>query len=92
MACKCFKEREEVIKKSIKAKVEDQLGEVETTGFEHSLWNFTGGDYSPVAMNYQFRYYRKRKNGQNESRKTTADHLVMMNYCPFCGTKFEGEK
>ncbi|UAN50098.1 hypothetical protein KGP26_20455 [Serratia sp. JSRIV002] len=92
MACKCFEKYEESIKESINKKNHDQIGEIVTTGFEHSLWHFSGGDHSPIAMNYQFRYFRKRKNGQNESRLTKADHLVTMNYCPFCGAKFEGDK
>ena len=92
MACNCFKEYDARVKESITKKLGDQIGEIDESRFQHSLWNFGGGDHSPVALNYLFKYFRKRKNGENESRRTTADHLVMMTYCPFCGTKFEGEE
>ncbi|MGQ7806310.1 hypothetical protein ACUN3I_11855 [Hafnia alvei] len=92
MACKCFENTELHCKASIKEKIGNDLGMVAESGFEHSLWNIHGGDRAPVAMNYIFRYYRRRKNGELESRKTNADHLIAMNFCPLCGTKFEGDK
>jgi predicted phosphoadenosine phosphosulfate sulfurtransferase len=92
MACECFKKYEKAVDENIKKKLVESIGEIEISGFENTHWSFSGGDNSPVAMNYRFRYYRKCKDGRNESRLTKADHLVTMNYCPFCGTKFEGEK
>ncbi len=92
MACECFKKTTALFRERISAKIGESLGEIEEANFEHSLWNFSGGDHSPVAMNFKFRYYRKRKNGELESRQTKADTLCIMSYCPLCGTKFEGNE
>ncbi|QHA85575.1 hypothetical protein [Serratia rhizosphaerae] len=91
MACNCFEKTAALFKQHISAKVGDALGEIEEAGFEHSLYNFHGGDHSPVALNFQFRYYRKRKGGGLATNKTKLDHLCIMSYCPLCGTKFEGD-
>lgn len=92
MACKCFTTMADMAKEKLTTRLGDQLGKLAECGFEHSLWHFNGGDHSPVALNYQFRYYRKRKNGENEVRQTKYDHFIYMNYCPLCGTQFEGDK
>jgi hypothetical protein len=41
---------------------------------------------------YTFRYYKRKKNGELEQRQTNGDSKVAINFCPFCGTKFEGNK
>lgn len=92
MACNCFDKTAALFKERITEKVGDTLGEIAESGFENSLWNFNGGDHSPVAMNFKFRYYRKRKGGGLATNQTKADHLCMMSYCPLCGTKFEGDE
>jgi hypothetical protein len=92
MACNCFDKTAALFKERITEKVGDKLGDIAESGFEHFLWNFNGGDHSPVAMNFKFRYYRKRNDGELEVRQTKADHLCVMSYCPLCGTKFEGDE
>lgn len=92
MACNCFEKTTALFKQRISEKVGDALGEIEDAGFENSLYNFNGGDHSPVAMNFKFRYYLKRKGGGLATNPTKADHLCMMSYCPLCGKKFEGDE
>lgn len=90
MACKCFDKVSAACKDAITQRVGPALAEITDAGFEHTLWHFNGGDHSPVALNYRFRYLRRRKNGMVESRQTTADTVVTMRFCPFCGTRFNG--
>ncbi|ATF92390.1 Uncharacterised protein [Cedecea neteri] len=92
MACDCFEKVSAACDSAIRLRVGEHLAEVADSSFEHTLWHFNGGDHSPVALNYRFRYYRKRKNGLPESRLTNADTVVSMRYCPFCGAEFEGEQ
>lgn len=91
MACECFVKVSAACHDAIKARIGAELAEITDAGFEHTLWNFNGGDHFPVALNYRFRYLRRRKDGAPESRQSNADTVVTMRFCPFCGTRFKDE-
>lgn len=80
------------IKEMQKEKHGNEIAEMDETGFEHSIFNLRNGDFPPVGLNFKFRFFRKRKNGEPEKRRTNADMLMMPSFCPFCGTEYKGEK
>lgn len=91
MACNCFEE----VGKRMKARVLEQLADVHTMEecrFDGAVYVLASGDYAPVWLNYLVRYYKRKKNGDREQRLTKADTKIAINFCPFCGTKFEGDK
>lgn len=90
MACECFQKYGDMLKERLTQKHADDIGKVDEAGYENSLLILNSGDHSPVAMNYRFRFFGKRKNGELARNRTIRDSLVIMNYCPYCGTKFEG--
>jgi hypothetical protein len=91
MACKCFDEVADRMRDRIKERVGDSIAKVVETGFAHTVLLFDRGDYCNVMLPFTFRYYKKKKNGELEQRQTNADCSVAINFCPFCGTKFEGK-
>lgn len=92
MACNCFKE----VGDRMKARVIDTLGKeihtMDDCDFEGRVFVIAEGDHSPVWLNYRVRYYQRKKNGERAARLTNADTKIAVNFCPFCGTKFEGTK
>lgn len=91
MACKCFAETGEKMKEHLLKRYGDDVAQVADSGFAHSVLVFAEGDFCSVMMPYTFRFYKRRKNGELEQRQTNGDSSVSMNYCPFCGTEFEGK-
>ncbi|WP_145603548.1 hypothetical protein [Yersinia intermedia] len=91
MACKCFDEVSAKMKLHILERRGNNVAEVAESGFAHSALVFAEGDFCSVRLPYTFRFYKRKKNGELEQRLTNGDSSVSMNYCPFCGTKFEGK-
>lgn len=92
MACNCFDKVAEACNKKIREEVGADLAEMGDSGFDNTVWVMSAGDHASVSLNYRFRYHRRRKDGQPESRQTNRDTAVMMRYCPFCGEPFKGNK
>lgn len=92
MACKCFEE----VQKKMLDRVKEQLGErihtLDEADFGSQVYRLVDGDYCPVMLPFNVRYYKKKKNGEREQRLTNSDTKIDINFCPFCGTKFEGKK
>ncbi|OVZ98977.1 hypothetical protein CBW53_02940 [Yersinia frederiksenii] len=91
MACKCFNETSVRMKEHLLNHHGDSVAEMASYGFAHSTLIFAEGDFCSVMLPYSFRFYKRKKNGELEQRQTNGDSSVAMNYCPFCGTKFEGK-
>lgn len=92
MACKCFKEVGDRMKERVADHLGDSVHTMDECDFGNRTWVLENGDYCGVMLTYLVRYYRKKKNGEAETRLTNADTKIAINFCPFCGTKFEGKK
>lgn len=92
MACNCFDKVAEACDKQIRDVIGSDLAEMGESGFENAVWVMSAGDHAPVSLKYRFRYYRRRKNGEPETRQTKSDTAIMMRFCPFCGTAFSGSE
>lgn len=90
MACDCFTNLEEQMKDHLTKQHAASIGEVDETGFGNQVFVLASGDWAPVQLNYKFRFFPLRKNGELSNKRTIADTGIRMNYCPFCGKKFEG--
>lgn len=90
MACNCFKTLGEQMKNDLTKRHSSDIAEMDESGFDNQVFILASGDYAPVSMNFKFRFYPRRKNGEVSSKRSIADRSVLMSYCPFCGTKFEG--
>ncbi|WAT10105.2 hypothetical protein [Rouxiella badensis] len=90
MACKCFKEIEEKMDARMRKHYGENAAEIDESSFANQVYLFEEGDFCNVMLPYLFRFYKRKKNGDLEQRLTNGDTKVAINYCPFCGTKFEG--
>lgn len=61
MACECFQKYGDMMKESLTKKYADDIGKIDEARYDHSLLILENGDHSPVAMNYRFRFFEKRK-------------------------------
>lgn len=91
MACKCFESNAAMLKEHLLKRHGNDVASLEEARWEHSMYMLDGGDHSPVALPFTFRFYKRKKNGELEKRATNGGTNMFMNYCPFCGTKFEGK-
>ncbi|MFB5948418.1 hypothetical protein [Klebsiella pasteurii] len=91
MACNCFTTLGDQVKDHLTKQHAASIGEIDESGFDNQVFVLASGDFAPVQLNYKFRFFPLRKNGELSSKRTIADTSVRMNYCPLCGTKFEGE-
>ncbi|HEB9105205.1 TPA: hypothetical protein R1B15_003991 [Klebsiella aerogenes] len=92
MACNCFKEVKEKMDTRLRDAAASNCAEVDESDFDNRVFILEKGDFCNVMLPYRFRYYRRKKNGQPEQRCTNADTRIAINYCPFCGTKFNGKE
>ncbi len=91
MACKCFQETQKAMDKRLREAVADNCAEVEESDFDNRVFILAKGDFCNVMLGYRFRYRKRKKNGEPEQRCTNGDSNIAINFCPFCGTKFEGK-
>ena len=91
MACECFKNVQAMMAERVKEVLADKVHTMEECDFGSSVYILADGDFCPVMLPFNVRYYKRKKNGDSEQRITNADTKVTINYCPFCGTKFEGK-
>lgn len=92
MACNCFKDIKERTDARLREAVASNCAEVDESDFDNRVFIFEKGDFCNVMLPYRFRYYRRKKNGEPEQRCTNADTRIAINFCPFCGTKFNGKE
>ncbi|EHN0742563.1 hypothetical protein ABNM77_004175 [Salmonella enterica subsp. enterica serovar Braenderup] len=92
MACNCFKNIKERMDARLREAVASNCSEVDESDFDNRVFILEKGDFCNVMLPYRFRYYRRKKNGQPEQRCTNADTRIAINYCLFCGTKFNGKE
>lgn len=92
MACNCFKNIKERMDARLREAVASICSEVDESDFDNRVFILEKGDFCNVMLPYRFRYYRRKKNCQPEQRCTNADTRIAINYCPFCGTKFNGKE
>ena len=92
MACNCFEKISNDFDQRFRNAVKENCSEVEESGFQNQGFILVPGDWSPVSLKYVFRYRKVKKNGDPEVRCTNLENSVLMSYCPFCGTKFEGKQ
>lgn len=91
MACKCFTEVKERMAGRVKEALGDAVYSMDECDFGNRVWVLEKGDYCQVMLPFNVRYRKRKKNGDPEQRLTNADTKLAINYCPFCGTKFEGK-
>ncbi|MBQ0956972.1 hypothetical protein [Serratia symbiotica] len=91
MACNCFEKISNDLDQRFREAVKENCVEVVESEFENHGFVIAKGDWSPIYLKYIFRYRKAKKNGSPEVRCTNLENSVFMSYCPFCGTKFEGE-
>lgn len=91
MACKCFTEVKERMVERVKEALGDAVHSMDECDFGNRVWVLEKGDYCQVMLPFNVRYRKRKKNGDPEQRLTNADTKLAINYCPFCGTKFEGK-
>lgn len=91
MACKCFTEVKERMVERVKEALGDSVHSMDECDFGNRVWVLEKGDYCQVMLPFNVRYRKRKKNGDPEQRLTNADTKLAINYCPFCGTKFEGK-
>lgn len=92
MACKCFDEVGARMKERVNTTLGDRVHTMDECDFGSQVYVLENGDYCRVMLPYLVRYYKRKKNGEREQRLTNADTKIAINFCPFCGTKFEGKK
>ena len=92
MACNCFKNIKERMDARLREAVASNCAEVDESDFDNRVFILEKGDFCNVMLTYRFRYYRRKKNGEPEQRCTNADTRIAINFCPFCGTKFNGKE
>lgn len=91
MACNCFKEVGDRMKARVLQKLATECHTMDECDFDGRVFVLANGDFAPVWLNYRVRYYQRKKDGSRAARLTNADTKIAVNFCPFCGTKFEGE-
>ncbi|MBQ4935606.1 MULTISPECIES: hypothetical protein [Citrobacter freundii complex] len=91
MACNCFSEVKERMEARIKESLGDSVHSMDECDFGSRVWVLEEGDYCQVMLPFNVRYRKRKKNGDPEQRLTNSDTKIAINYCPFCGTKFEGK-
>ncbi len=90
MACNCFNE----VSLKMRARAKEALDpgdELAHADFAGRVLILANGDFCDVALPFEIRYHKKLRNGEVSQRLTKADTKVFMNFCPFCGEKFEGK-
>lgn len=92
MACNCFQTIKQRMDERMREAVASNCAEVDESDFDNRVFILEKGDFCDVMLPYRFRYYRRKKNGEPEQRCTNADTRIAINYCPFCGTKFNGKE
>lgn len=92
MACNCFQTIKQRMNERMREAVASNCAEVDESDFDNRVFILEKGDFCDVMLPYRFRYYRRKKNGEPEQRCTNADTRIAINYCPFCGTKFNGKE
>ncbi|PSR44689.1 hypothetical protein C8256_21730 [Kluyvera genomosp. 2] len=92
MACNCFQTIKQRMDERMREAVASNCVEVDESDFDNRVFILEKGDFCDVMLPYRFRYYRRKKNGEPEQRCTNADTRIAINYCPFCGTKFNGKE
>ncbi|XPL50833.1 hypothetical protein ACMFY2_13815 [Enterobacter cloacae subsp. cloacae] len=75
----------------VKEVLGDSVHSMDECDFGNRVWVLEKGDYCQVMLPFNVRYRKRKKNGDPEQRLTNADTKLAINYCPFCGTKFEGK-
>ncbi|HEM8568368.1 hypothetical protein [Citrobacter koseri] len=93
MACNCFSEVKERMEARVKEVLGDSVHSMDECDFGSRVWVLKKGDYCAVMLPFNVRYRKRKrkKNGDPEQRLTNADTKIAINYCPFCGTKFNGK-
>ncbi|HCB3268621.1 TPA: hypothetical protein MYU63_004866 [Citrobacter amalonaticus] len=91
MACNCFAEVKERMEARVKEVLGDSIHSMDECDFGSRVWILEEGDYCAVMLPFNVRYRKRKKNGDPEQRLTNADTKIAINYCPFCGTKFNGK-
>lgn len=91
MACDCFKKLGAQFKEHLTKRFGDQVGEIEEANWTNSVFVLDDGDHSSVTVPYTFRFFKRKKDGSLAQRCTDGSSFMTMNYCPFCGKKFEGK-
>lgn len=91
MACNCFSEVKERMEVRVKEVLGNSVHSMDECDFGSRVWVLEKGDYCAVMLPFNVRYRKRKKNGEPEQRITNADTKTTINYCPFCGTKFNGK-
>ncbi len=90
MACKCFDTLGDQMKERLSNHHGDAVAKLDESGWAHQMYVLANGDHCSVVLPYTFNFFKRRKNGELEKRRTSGGSFMAINYCPFCGTKFEG--
>lgn len=90
MACECFKKTGEMLKEHLLQRHAGDIGELDEAGWANSMFVLSEGDHAGVSLPYKFLFYKRRKNGMLEARRTDRSTFLTMKFCPLCGTEFKG--
>lgn len=89
--CNCFSEYLEKVKEQVIPQIPEGSSEIHLD-WQNRVFLISGADYSPVNPKVEIEY-RKPKKGGGFAKGMTRDTVsVMMNFCPFCGRKYQKEK
>ncbi|WOL30564.1 hypothetical protein ASM1NWU_3 [Enterococcus phage AS-M1_NWU] len=92
MSCKCF----DRIQKSMADRVADKLPEgarIHSTGWKNETYVMRNKTMTTAYFLEFFTYYQdRRKDGSLNDKVRKSNFPVFMNYCPFCGVKFEEDE
>lgn len=92
MSCKCF----ERIQGSMSVRVADKLpkgARIHSTGWKNETYVMRNKVMTTAYFLEFFAYYQdRRKDGSLNEKVRKSNFPVFMNYCPFCGVKFEEDK
>lgn len=91
MACNCYEDLQKRMEERVKETLGGEMHTLEECDFTNSMYVLAQGDHSRVVVPFKIRYVKRKKNGEPEKRTTNGDSFIVIQYCPFCGTKFEGK-
>ena len=92
MACKCFEENKAELIGKYKERIADTSYVEDSLKAEWAgeVFYFVKGDFAPITLRINFERQPIKKNGELMKNRRKEEFSVAVNYCPFCGTKFEG--
>lgn len=87
--CNCIEEITDATRQRIKDEIKEPVAEWRDQGsFMYQIFSFDLKG-PRISLPFVVEYYRRKKNGEPETKITNKHLNIYPSYCPFCGEKYK---